>query len=68
MPKQHAIAIAAVGAALIIGSLVSLRYPEFSQWFPVLLLFGGGLVVLLVAECCAATGRLLPIKPMRDSR
>jgi hypothetical protein len=43
MPKQHAIAIAAVGAALIIGSLVSLRYPEFSQWFPVLLLFGGGL-------------------------
>lgn len=42
MPKQHAIAVAAIGAALLIGAAVSLRYPEISQWSPVLLLFGGG--------------------------
>jgi hypothetical protein len=41
MPKQIGILMTVVGAALLIGSTVSLRYPDVSQWFPAFLLAGG---------------------------
>ena len=44
MPKQIGIATAVLGVALIIGSMVSLSYPDSSNWFPVILITGIGAV------------------------
>lgn len=41
MTKQQSVMLGVIGVLLIIGSLASLQYPDFSQWFPVILLFGG---------------------------
>jgi len=43
MDKQIALLMAAVGALLVVGAAVVTKYPEFSQWWPFLLLIGGGL-------------------------
>jgi hypothetical protein len=41
MIKNKALGLAAIGILLIASSILVLRYAEVSQWFPVLLLFGG---------------------------
>ena len=44
MHKQIGIATAVIGAIAILGALLSLNYPDFSKWFPVLLIAGSGAV------------------------
>jgi hypothetical protein len=41
MPKQIGIAMVVLAAVLLTVSVISLRYPDFSQWFPFLLVIGG---------------------------
>jgi hypothetical protein len=43
MIKNKALILAAFGISLIVGSFLSLRFSDMSQWFPVLLLFGGAI-------------------------
>ena len=40
MPRQIGIAMAAIGGVLVAGSVVTLNHPDFSKWFPVLLIVG----------------------------
>jgi hypothetical protein len=44
MTKQIAISMAAGGAVLLVGSILSLNYADASKWFPVLVIAGGLLV------------------------
>jgi len=44
MTKQDGILMAMGGAILLIGSMLSLNFPYFSKWFPILLIGGGALV------------------------
>lgn len=39
-PRQIGIGMAVIGGVLVVGSAVSLNYPDFSKWFPVLLIVG----------------------------
>jgi hypothetical protein len=54
MTKEKAAGLGVIGILLMIGSLVSLRYPDVSQWFPVLLLFGGVMTWVAIGRYRAA--------------
>jgi hypothetical protein len=54
MSKQLAMAMAVGGAVLLVFSMMSLNYADASQWFPVLLIGGGVLVLLGIQKYRAA--------------
>jgi hypothetical protein len=39
--KQTGLALAAFGVVLVVGSFITLYYPDNGKWFPVLLVAGG---------------------------
>ena len=62
-PRLTAISITILGVVLIISSAVVLKFPNFSNWFPVFLIGGGCLLWLGHQKVSRRLSRILKAHP-----